>query len=355
MTLRNEWPLHDHQPGHEALYYAVIDLKGRILSMNTAMDAEFGPRSNRHIEHFQELLPQHEQPAFVALLQAARDCSSALTSAALYAYPGVDRGSVIRWSFFSLVADAAATGTILCAGYSYEVSSAANDAAVLTQDRLPAAMHTQETTISPSQLQMLLKILDNERLLIGQELHDNVNQLLCTAKLHLDMLRVVKADNVEAKKTSVELIVEAIDGIRNLSKGLVLQQLKRDTLLESIHTFIEDFKTFNQIQVVFGTHHFNEDRLSGTKKINIFRIIQEQFRNITQHSHAKTVVMTLETDDKNIELIIDDDGIGFDPNMQMNGVGLINIRERTKLLNGHCDIITAPGHGCRLHILIPLK
>jgi signal transduction histidine kinase len=66
------------------------------------------------------------------------------------------------------------------------------------------------------------------------------------------------------------------------------------------------------------------------------------------------VVMTLETDDRNVELIIDDDGIGFDPNHQVDGIGLINIRERVKHLHGQYEIITAPGKGCRLYITIPL-
>jgi len=355
MTLRNEWPFHDQLPGHEALYYAVIDLKGTILSMNAAMHSEFGPNSNRYVASFHGLLPEGDQAVFLQLLLSVHHDSATLATAGMYTHYNSNDDAVIKWSFFPLVTGTAASDTILCAGYSYELAVAASEAAVLKQDRKPAADTAQETTISPPQLQMLLKILDNERLLIGQELHDNVNQLLCTAKLHMDMMDVVKTDNKQAKEMSVSLIIEAIDAIKNLSKGLVLQQLKRDTLLESIHAFIEDFKLINQIQVVFGIHHFSEDKLNGTKKINLFRIVQEQFRNISQHSRAKTVVMTLETDDKNAELIIDDDGIGFDPDMQLHGIGLINIRERAKLLNGQCEITTAPGHGCRLHIIIPLK
>jgi signal transduction histidine kinase len=82
--------------------------------------------------------------------------------------------------------------------------------------------------------------------------------------------------------------------------------------------------------------------------------VQEQLRNIQEHSKAKTAVITLETENNNIELIIDDDGVGFDTHAQVNGIGLINIRERVRLLNGHCEITSSRGKGCRVHIEIPV-
>lgn len=147
---------------------------------------------------------------------------------------------------------------------------------------------------------------------------------------------------------------EAIEEIRKLSRGMVLQKLQKDTLLESVKAFIEDIKSIHKINIIFGIHQFNEELISDHKKINIYRILQEQFRNILEHSRAKTVVMTLETDDRHVELIIDDDGIGFEPDYLVDGIGLINIRERARNLYGHCDIITSPGKGCRLHIEIPI-
>src|SRR5688500_17797759 len=107
------------------------------------------------------------------------------------------------------------------------------------------------------------------------------------------------------------------------------------------------------MNLIFGVHQFNEEKLTENQKIHIYRILQEQFRNIIQHSRAKNVVLTIETDEKNIELIIDDDGIGFDPLAQVNGVGLLSIRERVKLLDGQFEITTSNGKGCQLHIIVP--
>jgi signal transduction histidine kinase len=319
--------------GTESVYYAIIDQDGRILSMNAAMNTEFGPGTPKQLEHFQSLLSETDREIFDTLL-ANNDPSLQTLPINLYTYAGPNHTQTFKWSFFHLVSGKDANGYILCAGHMSE----------------KALMAESVNAISG----MLFKMLEHERLVIGQELHDNVNQLLCSAKLHLDLVQVYKADNQKAKELTIELLKEAIEEIKKLSRGMVLQKLQKDTLLESVKAFIEDTKTIHKINILFGIHHFNEDMISDYKKVNIYRILQEQFRNIIEHSRAKTVVMTLETDDRHVELIIDDDGVGFEPDHQVDGIGLINIRERTRNLHGQCNIITAPGKGCRLHISIPI-
>jgi signal transduction histidine kinase len=332
--------------GQESVYYTIIDQEGRILSMNTAMNKEFGPGTLRQLDYFQSLLSENDREVFNTLLTNKADLQSFPIN--LYTYAGPEQQVMFTWSFFHLIPGKEAQGYILCAGHSNEKALQAECAGFLQAGATMPKNHG--TTLSD----MLLKMLEHERLLIGQELHDNVNQLLCSAKLHLDLVQVHKADNQKAKNVSIQLLKEAIDEIKKLSRGMVLQKLQKDTLLESVKAFIEDIKTIHKINIVFGIHHFSEELISDHKKINLYRILQEQFRNIIEHSRAKTVVMTLETDDRHAELIIDDDGIGFDPNHQVDGIGLINIRERAKHLYGQCEIITSPGKGCRLHITIPL-
>jgi signal transduction histidine kinase len=324
--------------GTESVYYAIIDQDGRILSMNAAMNIEFGPGTPKQLDHFQSLLSETDREVFDTLL-ANYDPALQTLPINLYTYAGPNHTQIFKWSFFHLVSGKDANGYILCAGHMSEKALGAESVTPMQQNAVSG---------------MLFKMLEHERLVIGQELHDNVNQLLCSAKLHLDLVQVYKADNQKAKEVTIHLIKEAIDEIKKLSRGMVLQKLQKSTLLESVKSFIEDIKTIHKINILFGIHHFNEDMISEHKKLNIYRILQEQFRNIIEHSRAKTVVMTLETDDRHVELIIDDDGIGFDPNHQVDGIGLINIRERARNLHGQCDIVTSPGKGCRLHISIPI-
>lgn len=331
--------------GQESVYYAIIDQEGRILSMNTAMNSEFGPGTPRQLDHFQSLLSECDREVFDTLLTNNNELQSFPIN--LYSYAVPEQQAVVKWSFFQLLPGKGTHRCILCAGHRDEKALAAESAMLKPNATTPKNPNTALSDL-------LLRMLEHERLVIGQELHDNVNQLLCSAKLHLDMVQVYKDENQKAKKITIQLLKEAIDEIKKLARGMVLQKLQKDTLLESVNAFIEDLKTIHKINIVFGIHHIDEDLISDHKKINIYRILQEQFRNIIEHSRAKTVVMTLETDDRHVELIIDDDGIGFEPNHQVDGIGLINIRERVKHLHGQCEIITAPGKGCRLHITIPL-
>lgn len=333
--------------GHEPVYYAIIDQDGRILSMNAAMNTEFGPGTSKQLDHFQSLLSETDREAFTTLL-ANNDPTLQTLPINLYTHTGPNRTQIFKWSFFHLISGKDANGYILCAGHM-------SDKALQAESVMPLYNNASTPTDQQDAVSgMLIKMLEHERLVIGQELHDNVNQLLCSAKLHLDLVQVYKADNQKAKNVTIQLLKEAIDEIKKLSRGMVLQKLQTDTLIESVKTFIEDIKTIHKINIIFGIHQFNEELISDHKKINIYRILQEQFRNIIEHSRAKTVVMTLETDDRHVELIIDDDGIGFEPDHQVDGIGLINIRERARNLHGHCDIVTSPGKGCRLHIKIPI-
>jgi signal transduction histidine kinase len=359
MTMRDEWSPNDYHLSHHPLYYAVVNHAGRILSMNVAMNKEFGPGSVQPIEYFQSLLEENDKMYFTTLVQSKDVTLHRPVPVSLYTYAGPHKQYPVKWTFFHLLSETGLTGNMLCAGYSNEQATQAEDITTVTQqtDPAPKPNKKQKTTTSNPMVQSsdkLLKILESERVLIGQELHDNVNQLLCSAKLHLEVLEVYKADNVEAKETTQQLLIEAIEEIKKLSRGLVLQQLKKETLLESIRALIDDFKTLNKIDIIFGIHHFEEELLSVNKKFNIYRIVQEQLRNIQDHSKAKTAVITLETENNNIELIIDDDGVGFDTHVQVNGIGLINIRERVRMLNGHCEITSSPGKGCRVHIEIPV-
>jgi signal transduction histidine kinase len=342
MNMPQGWSNKDHNLFHELMYYAIIDTNGRIVSMNAAMNNEFGPAGKRPATYFQTLLEEKDQHAFETVLKSKKDIPPTV-AVNVYSYLGAGMQTIIKWSFFHLISGACDEAKILCSGYKEQL-----------ENIQPAAQHNAMTELEKAQSEMLVKMLENERLLIGQELHDNVNQLLCTAKLHLDVMQVMREENILARQITQDLIMEAIEEIKKISRGMVVQQLKKETLLESVKAFVDDLRTVNKMNIVFGIHHFNEDQISESKKFNIYRIIQEQFGNIIQHSKSNTIVMTLETDDKNIELIIDDDGIGFDPDIYVQGIGLLNIRERVRMLDGKYEISTSPGNGCRLHIIIPI-
>jgi signal transduction histidine kinase len=193
---------------------------------------------------------------------------------------------------------------------------------------------------------------ENERKMIGQELHDNVNQILSTVKLFLEMLRPQGEVGKEICDKSVEYIIMAIDEIRKISRELVVPKQKMKGLTDSIHAIIDDIHFSTQIKVVFN-HHPGIEHLPQDKKTALLRIVQEQLKNIVSYSKAKKVIINMDVQNGKVTMEIKDNGVGFDAQKTSKGIGLSNIYERTIFFKGSVNIKTAEGKGCVLMISLP--
>jgi PAS domain S-box-containing protein len=200
----------------------------------------------------------------------------------------------------------------------------------------------------------VIRVQEKERTRIGHELHDNVNQILSTVKLFFDGVTPDGQEQKKLKNKSIEYLQMAIDEIRKLSKELVTPQLKKETLAESIKAVITDIQMTGALKISLA-HDINDQLLSPGKKITLFRIIQEQLKNIIKHSQATTTQISIKTDDENVKLEIRDNGKGFDPQQTRQGIGLANIHERTQFYNGVANIDASAGKGCTLTVTIPIK
>ena len=198
----------------------------------------------------------------------------------------------------------------------------------------------------------IFAVQEKERTRIGHELHDNVNQILGTCKLFMDMIKVQTDEDADLKEKVTGYILTAIEEIRNLSKEMVAPQLKEKGLIASINGLVEDLKATNTMTVLFY-HQDDVEMLSGGKKVALFRIVQEQVKNTLKYSKAKNLSITLRRINSDAQLIIEDNGIGFDARQTRRGIGLSNIYERTRFYDGKVDIQTSTGNGCRLVVTIP--
>jgi two-component system sensor histidine kinase UhpB len=154
------------------------------------------------------------------------------------------------------------------------------------------------------------------------------------------------------KEKSVSYIRLAIEEIRKLSRELVTPHFREQGLVESIHNLVEDIHLSTRIRVKF-THDHETDRLSQGIRITLFRIVQEQLKNILTHSRATAVDICLDCRKGEVHLEVRDNGVGFDAALANRGIGLSNIHERTKFYNGTVNIKSSPGNGCILEVIIP--
>jgi two-component system, NarL family, sensor histidine kinase UhpB len=196
----------------------------------------------------------------------------------------------------------------------------------------------------------VLSAQEKERKIIGAELHDNINQILATAKLYYGAV----ADNAENAKAMIakgdEYISMAIQEIRKLSRDLVTPPFIESGLKHAISELAENIVITRRIKVKINLDDFEENDLSTEFKINMYRIIQEQLNNTLKHADASVIAININGTDDKINLEIIDNGVGFDTNTHSEGIGMTNIQTRAGLFNGKMEIVSSPGKGCKMNI-----
>ncbi len=196
---------------------------------------------------------------------------------------------------------------------------------------------------------------EKERAEIGKELHDNIGQLLTTTKLYLEMLKNKQADSDELIDRGTKHINTIITEVRNLSRSLVPTSINDLGLVESLNDLMSSFRALGAFDLQFFATNAIEDCMDANVKLTIYRILQEQLNNIVRHAEATKVSVKMFQEENKVYLFIADNGKGFDLKTVKKGQGLINIKSRAELQEGSVEILTNPGHGCKLVIQIPIN
>jgi PAS domain S-box-containing protein len=196
---------------------------------------------------------------------------------------------------------------------------------------------------------------EHERGEIGKELHDNVNQVLTTTKLYLDLAQNSPELKDEMIQKSTNNIINVINEIRQLSRSLMDPSIGDLGLIDSIKDLTENINLTRKLQVKLNVDENLEGLLDQNHKLTVFRIIQETMNNALKHAKANTVHVSIVKVRKHIQVTIEDNGIGFDMHSVKKGVGLKNIQNRVYLINGNYTVDTAPGKGCRIFIKFPIN
>ncbi|MGZ5247856.1 MAG: PAS domain S-box protein, partial [Flavitalea sp.] len=224
----------------------------------------------------------------------------------------------------------------------------------ITENKKLEKMLMREKVNRQKQITMAsIRMQEKEREVIGRELHDNVNQILSTARLFLELAGGNVDDHFHLQK-SKEHIQIAIQEIRKLSKELVPPSMN-DLGLK--HAIGELFETISLLQNVEGNVRleFDETQLNDIIKLTIYRVLQEQVTNIIKYSNASKVYISVVEDESYLVVKVADNGVGFQFRDKKDGIGLKNINSRVQAVDGIVNITTEPGKGCEMVVKIPLK
>ena len=200
-----------------------------------------------------------------------------------------------------------------------------------------------------------LEAQEKERNHIGQELHDNINQILVGIKILLAAMMKGQRTGAEFLKMCYENIGVAIEENRKIARILITPAFAEDNLLEQLIRLFDSMLAITGLTIHKDTHGFNEVLLSRDQKLAIYRVAQEQCTNIVKYAAAKNVFISISTLQGVFNMTIEDDGIGIKDPQVAKGVGLRNIAFRMAAFNGSSHTSSLPGVGFTLKIEIPLK
>lgn len=225
--------------------------------------------------------------------------------------------------------------------------------------RMIGAMHdiTNEKKSEEKMQSLLKQLIDSEeemRKAASQQLHDQVGQNLTALSLNLHFLRSVCSH--ESNQTiknrlddSIFILAETIEQTRNIMIDLRPSVLDDYGLHAALKWSFSKFAERTNISVNYQGEELTPP-LPKNSAYSIFRIVQETFHNIVKHAHAKNIFVSMKEISNIVEVVIKDDGIGFDVNSisastNESGFGIKTMQERIRLLNGCMKIHSTPNEG----------
>ncbi|HRE78856.1 MAG TPA: sensor histidine kinase [Flavobacterium sp.] len=219
------------------------------------------------------------------------------------------------------------------------------------------------TTLKEHELQnidLMLESQENERIKMANELHDNLGSMLATLKLNFQNLKRQKEGLIDEENKLYEktdhLIEEAYQKVRDMAHFKNSGIVGNEGLVPAVKKMADKMSVLNLLEmnvIPFGL----KDRLDNKLEVSLFRMIQELCTNIIKHAKASEVNIYLtQHNGTDINLIIEDNGIGFDPKAvkSSDGMGLKNIEKKVEQMGGTFSIDTIKNKGTTIIIDIPL-
>ncbi len=195
---------------------------------------------------------------------------------------------------------------------------------------------------------------EKERLRIASELHDGVGGNLAGIKLGLDKMAGTLSINSNLKRI-MNQVNETCDEIRSISHDLTPNKILNSAYINLIRKYILQNAEPESVAVSFQAYPENKlNAISDDIKIEVYRIIQELLTNAIKHSQAKEIDISLNLNNESLILMIEDSGVGFNPNKIIKGIGLLNINSRVASVNGKLTIDSKVGRGTIFTVEIPI-
>ena len=207
----------------------------------------------------------------------------------------------------------------------------------------------------------LLRVQEEERRRISRDLHDDINQRLALLTIDLEALEKTLAtapiETMRAVRAIEDRVIELSDDVRHLAHQLHPSILDDLGLSIALQRLVDDFTARTGVKGQFIDHD-SVKVLDPRVSTCLYRVAQESLRNVSRHAKANQVQVELARLRDGLQLLVNDDGAGFDGAFQLDkheGLGFLSMKERVTLVGGTLDVQSGEGEGTRVCAWVPLE
>ncbi|WP_437920037.1 tetratricopeptide repeat-containing sensor histidine kinase [Sphingobacterium sp. LRF_L2] len=190
--------------------------------------------------------------------------------------------------------------------------------------------------------QAVLRGEEQERQRIAQDLHDSMGGMLANIRMSISSMGGDKSTAL------LDKIDKSILEMRRISRNLMPETLKNLGLEIALKELCESM-SHKHFSIQFEAFDVSEN-ISFQIQLAFYRITQESISNVIKYAQANNVIVQISQNDNTLTLTIEDDGIGFDKAEIVYGLGLKNIENRVRLINGNVDVVSAKGQGTTINV-----
>ena len=228
---------------------------------------------------------------------------------------------------------------------------------IVSLHKVRVSQLSRERLVQENFSRRLIESQENERKRMAAELHDSLGQGLLVVKNYAFMgLRETATPEKmrEQLREISDTTSTSIEEVRSIARALRPYQLDRFGLTQTLEDAADLLAKAGSLRIETQIDNV-DDAFSAEAQISIFRVVQEWLNNVVKHARASTARLTVRKDGTTVRMVLEDNGVGFDPAAVMSrpgSFGLANLRERVRLLGGALRIDSAPGKGTRLSVLL---
>lgn len=198
-----------------------------------------------------------------------------------------------------------------------------------------------------------IAMVERERSIIAQELHDGACQVLMASKLHLEhaVEHSVPAATYASLRSALSCIAGVIEDLRDISHSLYPSGLAVLGFEGAVGELVKGTESESRRASLFCD--LQGPPLPPAVELALYRIIQEALHNVAQHSNATEVRVSVVARDGCVRATVEDNGVGFDAGDVFAGMGLASMRERAEVLGGSLEIEARVGGGVAVRVVLP--